>query len=113
MSSEIPDGVIADAIQMVAGVEELPPYVNADLMVETADTLTAWAFTAFEAASEEAAASGTELTDDHLGDLISRAIQSAYIVGRIDDAIQRVQPSETTEVTGKSGATYVINNYFH
>lgn len=113
MSSEITDGVIADAIQMVAGVEELPPYVNEALMVETADTLTAWAFTAFEAATEAAEASGAELTDEHLGELISHAVRAAYVVGRIDDAIQSTQPSETTEVTGKSGATYVINNYFN
>lgn len=114
MDDEITDGVIADAIRMVELKEALPPYVDPQLMSETAATLTAWSFTEFEEASEAASSRGEELSDEHLSELINRAICAAYIVGRIDDAIRQAVPAETIEATGsKSGATYIINNYFN
>jgi hypothetical protein len=97
------DTTIADAIEMVLGADEdIPPYVDPELMEQAAISLATWVFGTFE---ERVATATDEEKEDVFPNLVSTAIAAAYLAGALDATNQPTVNDHATpiEVAGKKG----------
>lgn len=102
-----PENDLVDyAIQVVEGVEEFPEELSDQRMDQIATFLATRTFTRFV---QEEDAEGED-GDAVLLQLIHVAISAAYVAGALD-VLTQPNPTETLNVSGKSGNNVTINIY--
>jgi hypothetical protein len=102
------DDLLQDALAMMEGTEEVPPFISEATIEHVATDLATWCFESFQKANEEAPEG---LAEDVFIAFVTNAIGAAFIAGCLSTSTNPQEAPSHTVVGGQSGAIY--NFYFN